>query len=71
MLILCALLAVCYLLAGHFFLKGLAWLNQKDDLIYMAGDPWPLKVLLWVLAILVWPSFVLDLGETLVKRKNR
>jgi len=71
MLLFFSLVTVGYLLAGHFFLKGLAWLNQSNDLVYMKYDAWPLKALLYILALIVWPSFILDLGESLVKRRHR
>jgi len=64
------LVPTCYLLIGYFFLRWLKWFHQAGDLIYMAHDPLALKVLLWALALVVWPSFLFDLGEALLVRRN-
>jgi len=68
MLIFLGLLTACYLIVGHVFLKLFLWFCQDPNLISMQRDPLYIKVGFWILALIIWPSFLFDLGEHVVKR---
>lgn len=68
MFLLVTFLFTVYCLLGYFFLKFLKWFLQDDDFIVMDRDSVFYKLLLWFLAILIWPSYLFDLGEKIVDK---
>ena len=72
MLLFLSLLITLYLVVGHLFLRFLKFLHQDPNFLSMEHDPLVIKAVLWLLALIIWPSFVFDLGEQLIAgRKKR
>ena len=68
MLLFLGLLLALYLFVGHLFLRFLKFFHQDPNFLSMEQDSPLVKSVLWILALIIWPSFILDLGDQLIRR---
>jgi hypothetical protein len=62
---------ILYLSLGYAFMRFLMWFLQDYELIHDKYDCIFIQILSWFLVLMVWPSYVFDLGGKLVEKRNK
>ena len=57
-----------YLSAGVAFVKLMQHILQNNEMFYDYTDPVVVKIIIWIILLVIWPSCLIDVGGGLLEK---